>query len=121
MLKLHIIVSRYSHINVTTHDAILIYRQAIILLKKTNVIYKNISVFSSYKDIKPLNDCEGNKMNSLLITDFKFSAHGIIANGSGKYISKSIDLQHDRSKCLNAHGRRSTLEPATANFDWCLG
>src|SRR5687768_2832775 len=109
MLKLQFTVPRYYHMNVTTHDAIRIYLQALVLLTKTNAIYKNISVFSSYKDIKPLNGCEGNKMNSLLITDFKFSAHGIIANGSGKYIRKSIDLQHDRSKCLNAHGRRSTL------------
>src|SRR5688572_11757666 len=103
--------------NVTAHDTISIYLKSFIILAEANAIKKNVPVFSSYKDIKPLNNCEGNKMNSLLVTDFKFSAHEI-ANGYNKYIRKSIDLQHCKSKsrCRTSSAGRLELGTATDRY-----
>jgi hypothetical protein len=81
----------YNHVYRAAHDTISIYLKSFMILAEANTIKKNVPVLNSCKNIKPLNGCEGNKMNSLLITDFKFSAHRIMVNGSGKFIRKSID------------------------------
>ena len=56
-------------------DTVGINFQPFVLLAIFNAVYENVAVLGSCKYIKPLNSCEGNKMNSLMITDFKFSTH----------------------------------------------
>jgi hypothetical protein len=68
-------ISGCNHMYVTTHDAVCIQFQTFVALAIVNAIQENISVLWPDENIQPVNNGERYEVNSLLIPDFKFTAH----------------------------------------------
>jgi hypothetical protein len=75
MLKFLFTMPRYDHMYMARHYTISVYLQAFVFLTVADTLQENISIFGPDEYVEPLYDSEGHKMNSFLITDFKFSTH----------------------------------------------
>ena len=61
--------------SVTRHDTISPYLQPFILLAVADAFKENVTVFSSNKNIQPLNHGKSDEIEFILVSDFIIAAH----------------------------------------------